>query len=42
MKCYNSILISKKCFINTLEYLTFTLNTRSFLCKVVDTKYHIL
>ena len=36
------ILISKNCFINALENLALTLCTWSFLCKVVNTKYHIL
>ena len=42
LQCDYFILISKNCFVYTLEVLTFTLVSRSLLSQVVDTKYHIL
>ena len=37
-----SVLISKDCFINTLKALALAKSSGSLLCKVVNTKYHIL
>ena len=42
LKSNNLIFISKNCFINALEELTFSRISRSLLCQVVDTKDHIL
>ena len=42
MKCYSSIFISKKCFVETLEDHAFSLGTRTLLSQIIDTKYHIL
>ena len=42
LQCDYFIFISKDCFVYTLEIFAFTLVSRSFLCQIVDTKYHIL
>ena len=36
------VFISQNCFIQTLKALSFALGSGSFLCQVIDTKYHIL
>ena len=42
MKSDYFIFICKYCLIDILEKFTLALCARSFLCQVVDTKYHIL
>ncbi|CCZ52710.1 unknown [Clostridium sp. CAG:75] len=42
MKCKISVFVCCNCLVHALEELAFTERTRSFLCQIIDTKYHIL